>query len=234
MTVSDLVFQLTDAVSGTPAIALGASLLWGVISVLLSPCHLGTIPLVVGFVGSGAATTRGRGTALAFSFAGGMLVAILLVGLVVFWLGHALTAFGAASNYLIAAIFLLAGLNLVGIVPMPDKGLSIGNIHGKKGALAAAGIGLVLGIGLSPCTFAFIAPILGATAGSAARHPALSVGMLVAFGIGHCGVIGGAGSSTEFVQRYLDWSDESRTVKIAKFICGVMVLLAAAVLIYTA
>ncbi len=233
MSVSDLVFQLTDAVSGTPAIALGASLVWGVISVLLSPCHLGTIPLVVGFVGSGTATTRGRGTALAFSFAGGMLAAILLVGMVVFWLGHALTAFGAASNYIIAAIFLLAGLNLVGILPMPDKGLSIGGIKGK-GMLAAAGVGLVLGIGLSPCTFAFIAPILGATAGSVARHPALSVGMLLAFGIGHCGVIGGAGSSTEFVQRYLDWSDESRTVKVAKFVCGVLVLLAAAVLMYTA
>ncbi len=233
MTVNDLVFQLTDAVSGTPAIALGASLVWGVISVLLSPCHLGTIPLVVGFVGSGAATTRGRGAALAFSFAGGMLAAILLVGMVVFWLGHALTAFGAASNYVIAAIFLLAGLNLVGIVPMPDKGLSIGKTKGK-GLWAAAGVGLLLGIGLSPCTFAFIAPILGATAGNAARHPALSVGMLVAFGIGHCGVIGGAGSSTEFVQRYLDWSDESRTVKVAKFICGMLVLLAAAVLVYTA
>ena len=233
MSVNDLVFQLTDAVSGTPAIALGASLVWGVISVLLSPCHLGTIPLVVGFVGSGTATTRGRGTALAFSFAGGMLAAILLVGMVVFWLGHALTAFGAASNYVIAAIFLLAGLNLVGVVPMPEKGLSIGGTKGK-GMLAAAGVGLVLGIGLSPCTFAFIAPILGATAGSAARHPALSVGMLLAFGIGHCGVIGGAGSSTEFVQRYLDWSDESRTVKVAKFVCGVLVLLAAAVLVYTA
>ncbi len=233
MSVNDLVFQLTDAVSGTPAIALGASLVWGVISVLLSPCHLGTIPLVVGFVGSGTATTRGRGTALAFSFAGGMLAAILLVGMVVFWLGHALTAFGAASNYVIATIFLLAGLNLVGILPMPDKGLSIGGTKGK-GMLAAAGVGLVLGVGLSPCTFAFIAPILGATAGSAARHPALSVGMLLAFGIGHCGVIGGAGSSTEFVQRYLDWSDESRTVKVAKFVCGVLVLLAAAVLVYTA
>ncbi len=233
MSVNDLVFQLTDAVSGTPAIALGASLVWGVISVLLSPCHLGTIPLVIGFVGSGTATTRGRGTALAFSFAGGMLAAILLVGLVVFWLGHALTAFGAASNYVIAAIFLLAGLNLIGILPMPEKGLSLGGAKGK-GLLAAAGIGLVLGIGLSPCTFAFIAPILGATAGSAARHPALSVGMLVAFGIGHCGVIGGAGSSTEFVQRYLDWNEASRTVKVAKIVCGILVLLAVAVLVYTA
>ncbi len=233
MTVNDIVFQLTDAVSGTPAIALGASLLWGVISVLLSPCHLGTIPLIVGFVGSGQNTTRGRGAALAFSFAGGMLLAILLVGLVVFWLGHALTSFGAASNYLIAAIFLLAGLNLVGIIPMPEKGLSLSGNKGK-GLFAAASIGLLLGIGLSPCTFAFIAPILGATAGSAARDPALSVGMLVAFGIGHCGVIGGAGSSTEFVQRYLDWNEGSRTVQIAKFVCGVLVLVAAAVLVYLA
>ena len=88
-----------------------------------------------------------------------MLAAILLVGMVVFWLGHALTAFGAASNYVIAAIFLLAGLNLVGILPMPDNGFSLGATKGK-GLWAAAGVGLLLGIGLSPCTFAFIAPIL--------------------------------------------------------------------------
>jgi cytochrome c-type biogenesis protein len=233
MTQSDLLFQLTDAVSGTPALALGASLVWGIISVLLSPCHLGTIPLVVGFVGAGSKTSRGRGAALAFSFAGGMLAAILLVGLIVFGLGHALTRLGSVSNYLIAVVFLLAGLNLVGILPMPEKGLSLGSAKGK-GLVAAATVGLVLGIGLSPCTFAFIAPILGATAGSAARNPALSAGMLLAFGIGHCGVIGGAGSSTEWVQRYLDWNEGSRTVQVAKFACGLLVLAAAAMLVYLA
>lgn len=231
--MSELIFRLTEAIGGAPLVALGAALVWGVLSVLLSPCHLGTIPLVVGFVGSGSSTTRGRGAALAFSFAGGMLVAIALVGLLVALVGHALSGFGAASNYVIALVFLAAGLNLVGLLPMPDKGLSIGTSR-RKGLLAAAGIGLVLGIGLSPCTFAFLAPILGATAGSAAHRPVFSAALLLAFGVGHCGVIGLAGSSTEVVQRYLDWTDASPALRIAKFVCGLLLFVAAAALIYTA
>ena len=231
--MSELIFRLTEAISGTPAVALSAALAWGVLSVLLSPCHLGTIPLVVGFVGSGASTSRGRGAALAFSFAGGMLLAIAGIGVLAAMVGHALSGFGAASNYVIALVFVAAGLNLDGILPMPDKGLSIGTAK-RKGLLAAAGVGLVLGIGLSPCTFAFLAPILGATAGSAASKPVLSAGLLLAFGIGHCGVIGLAGSSTEIVQRYLDWTEESRALRIAKFVCGILLFVAASVLIYTA
>lgn len=231
--MSEILFALTEAINGTPAVALAAALTWGILSVLLSPCHLGTIPLVVGFVGSGASTSRGRGAALAFSFAGGMLVAIALIGVLAALAGHALSAFGAASNYVIAFIFIAAGLNLVGILPMPDKGLSIGATR-RKGLLAAGGIGLVLGIGLSPCTFAFLAPVLGATAGSAAGKPLLSASLLLAFGVGHCGVIGLAGSSTEIVQRYLDWTDTSPALRIAKFICGILVFIAAAVLIYSA
>ncbi|MBM3212215.1 cytochrome C biogenesis protein, partial [Candidatus Poribacteria bacterium] len=31
---------LTQAVQGTPAIALGAAFVWGILSIILSPCHL--------------------------------------------------------------------------------------------------------------------------------------------------------------------------------------------------
>ena len=38
------------AVEGTPAIAMAASLVWGILSIVLSPCHLASIPLIVGFI----------------------------------------------------------------------------------------------------------------------------------------------------------------------------------------
>ncbi len=47
----DLFVSLTAAVEGSPAVALGASLAWGILSILLSPCHLASIPLIVGFIG---------------------------------------------------------------------------------------------------------------------------------------------------------------------------------------
>lgn len=231
--MNELMFALSDAIQGSPAVALSAALAWGVLSVLLSPCHLGTIPLVVAYVGSGSATSRGRSAALAWAFAGGMLLAIGVAGALAGLAGQALSGFGAATNYLIAAVFLLAALNLFGIVPLPTAALSLG-AKPRKGLLAAALLGLVLGIGLSPCTFAFLAPILGATAGSAASQPLFSAALLLAFGVGHCGVIGGAGSSTELVQRYLNWTDGSPALTWAKRACGALLVLAAAVLLGTA
>ena len=42
-----LFVTLTRAVEGSALVALGASFAWGVLSILLSPCHLASIPLIV-------------------------------------------------------------------------------------------------------------------------------------------------------------------------------------------
>jgi len=227
-------FLVSDALGSSLGVALAAALVWGVFSVLLSPCHLGTIPLIVGVVGAtGRPGGRGRGARLSFSFAGGMLVAVAALGVVVATAGYAVQRFSSVTNYVIAAIFLAAGLNLVGLLPLPLPGLRV-KAGARKGALAAAIIGFVFGIGLSPCTFAFLAPILGLTFSSAGTSPVRGIALLLAFGVGHCGVIGLAGSSTEFVQRYLDWNEKSKALTVLKTVCGVLVLGAAGVLIYTA
>lgn len=231
-----LLFWLTDAMQHSASAALGAALLWGVASVLLSPCHLGTIPLIVGFVGSttaGQKSSRARAAALSFSFAGGMLLAIAIVGALIAAAGWAVGGLGRYTNYAIAVIFVLAGLHLIGILPMPDAGLSVSRFK-RKGLLAAATLGLVFGIGLSPCTFAFVAPVLAAAFGSAASNPAFGALLLLAFGVGHCLVMGLAGTSAGFVQRWLDWNARSRGLTILKGVCGVLLLGSASLLVYTA
>jgi len=42
--------NLTHAVESTPLIAIGAAFIWGMLSIILSPCHLSSIPLLVGFI----------------------------------------------------------------------------------------------------------------------------------------------------------------------------------------
>lgn len=233
--MESFLFFVNDALSASLFVALAAALLWGVVSVLLSPCHLGTIPLIVAVVGAsgGASVKRGSGAGLSFAFAGGMLVSLAVLGGLVATLGYAVQQYSAAMNYILAAVLLGAGLNLLGVLPLPLSGFSLRG-GSRKGLLGASALGFVFGLGLSPCTFAFLAPILGMTFGAAATSPARGMALLLAFALGHCGVIGLAGSSTELVQRYLDWNEKSGAVTVLKAVCGVAVLVAAGALIYSA
>jgi cytochrome c-type biogenesis protein len=58
--------------------------------------------------------------------------------------------------------------------------------------------------------------------------------LLAMYGVGHCSVIVLAGTSTELVQKYLNWNERSRGAGILKKVCGVLVLLGGVYLIYTA
>ena len=46
--LAKLFCSLGQAVAGTPAVALFAAFIWGILSIILSPCHLASIPLIVG------------------------------------------------------------------------------------------------------------------------------------------------------------------------------------------
>jgi cytochrome c-type biogenesis protein len=232
--MDSLFATLNGALGGAWPLAMLAALGWGVVSVILSPCHLGTIPLIVGAVsGDGNASERGRGARFAFAFAFGMLVAIAIIGLLVIGAGFAVAGIARYTNYFVALVFVVAGLNLAGILPLPLSGLRITAIK-SKGVGAAALLGLVFGIGLSPCTFAFLAPILGVALGTATRSPALGYVLLLLFGVGHCAVIGFFGGSAEVVQRYLNWNKRSRGLVALKLGCAVCLLGAASYLVYVA
>ena len=73
---------LTHAVEGTPAIAIIAALVWGVLSILLSPCHLASIPLIVGFIDQQGRISTRRAFYISSLFAVGILITIAGIGAV--------------------------------------------------------------------------------------------------------------------------------------------------------
>lgn len=77
---------------------------------------------------------------------------------------------------------------------------------------AALILGLLFGITLGPCTFAYMAPVLGIVFQTAQTSFASASMLLLAFGIGHCSVIVGAGTLSKKVQQYLNWSEELKTI----------------------
>ncbi|WP_432823893.1 cytochrome c biogenesis CcdA family protein [Trichloromonas sp.] len=224
---------MSAAISGTPLLALAAALAWGVVSVVLSPCHLASIPLIVGFIdGQGRMSTR-RAFVISILFAVGILITIALIGVATAIAGRMLGDVGVWGNWLVAAVFLLVGLHLLDIIPLPWAAPGRVGIA-RKGMLAAFLLGLIFGIALGPCSFAYMAPVLGVAFGEATGNMLYAAMLLLAYGIGHCSVIVLAGTFTELIQRYLDWNEKSKGAIMLRRICGLLVIVAGIWLVYSA
>ncbi len=231
--MENLFTHLTHDVEGAPLIALTAAIVWGVLSIILSPCHLASIPLIVGFISEQGRVTARRAFWTSTLFAVGILLTIAAIGAVTAAAGRMLGDVGRYGNHFVALIFFLVGLHLVGVIPLSFSGA--GQVCMKrKGLLAAFILGLVFGIALGPCTFAYMAPMLAVTFKLAATNFAYGALLLLAYGVGHCSVIVTAGTSTEIVQRFLNWNEQSKGVVVVKIICGSLVILGGVWLIYTA
>ena len=223
---------LSDGLNGAPWLAVLAAAGWGVASLVLSPCHLASIPLVVGFIAERKDTTPRQAFGYALLFALGILVSIAAVGGMTAAAGRMLGDVGTWANYAVAAVLLVVGLHLLGVVPLPwDHVPSLPRYQGKAAALL---LGLIFGIALGPCTFAYLAPVLGVIFGVARTQPGFAVLLLLAYGIGHCTLIVAAGASAERVQRVLDWHGNSRGALWLRRACGLFVLVGAGWLVVTA
>ena len=78
--MQELFTTLTQAVEGSAAVAIAASFVWGVLSIVLSPCHLASIPLIIGFIDEQGRISTRRAFWISTLFALGILITIGLIG----------------------------------------------------------------------------------------------------------------------------------------------------------
>lgn len=223
---------LNNLLQSSYLFALIASLIWGVLSILLSPCHLASIPLIIAFIGEQGRTSTKRAFWLATSFSLGILATIAAIGLITGLLGRMLGDVGSYGNYIVAVIFFAIGFHLLEVIQLPFLGKTNQPSFRKKGLLAAFGLGLIFGIALGPCSFAYMAPMLGIVFTISTTRLYYGVLLLLFYGIGHCSVIIFAGTFTEIIQNYLNWNESSRGVGVLKKICGVLIILGGMYLIW--
>lgn len=222
--MESLIASFTGAVESAAPIAIPLSLLWGVLSIILSPCHLASIPLVVGYISGQGKTGANRAFSISAVFSLGIMITIILVGFATAAAGRLLGDIGQFGYYFAAAVMLYFGLNLLEVLPSPFKGDK--NISSKRSGLTGAFVlGLVFGIALGPCTFAFMAPILGVAFSTGSKYPVFAILLVIAFSVGHCGVIVGAGTFSGTIQHFLKWNEKSGIVPILRKACGVLVIL---------
>lgn len=230
--MESLFIRLTDATNGAPLIALAAAFAWGVLSIVLSPCHLASVPLIVGYLQGGHAVTSRRALLLSTLFALGILGSIAVVGAATAAAGRMLGDVGPWGNHAVALVLIVFGLHLLDVIPLPT-GWGAHPAAPRRGPAGALLFGLVFGVALGPCTFGFMAPVLGVTFGAARTAPLFAFAMLALFALGHCAVIGFAGTSSQWVRRWLAWQEGHPGAKWLRRGCGAMVLAAGGWLVFT-
>jgi len=231
--LDDLFTWLTMAMSETYGIALVAALGWGVISIILSPCHLSSIPLVIGYISSQGREGVKRSYSLSLVFGIGILITIGMIGAITTSLGRMMGDVGVWGNVIVAGVFFVVGLYLMDVINLSWNGFmpQTSFARGWKGALL---LGLIFGIGLGPCTFAYMAPVLGVAFSVATTNMLQALSLIAAFGVGHCAVIVAAGGAAGTVQKYLNWTEQSNGATYLKRVAGVLVILGGVYYIYTA
>jgi len=222
---------LSAALGGSIGIALMASFGWGILSIVLSPCHLSGIPLIIGYISSGTGKSTRHSFLLAMVFSIGILVTIAAIGIITASLGHLMGDVGVFGNYVIAGVFLVVGLYLMDIIRLPWDGFGVKR-NQKRGLAGAFILGLLFGVGLGPCTFAYMAPVLGIVFQTSQTDLTKGILMIAAFGIGQCAVITLAGTLTSVVQKYLNWTEDSRASTYLKRCAGFLVILGGLYFIY--
>lgn len=232
--MGDLLTAFGQAFETSAALALPAAFLWGVLSVVLSPCHLSGIPLVVAYMSGGEVLPTGRrAVLLSATFSLGILTSIAVIGVATVAAGRMAGDVGPWVTYALAAVFFAVGLNLLGFLPLPSWS-SPPSATSRRGPGGALILGLVYGAALGPCTFAFMAPLLGFAFRAGADQAAYGVLLVLFYGLGHSGAVVAAGTSAQNVQRWLSWKAGARGAALVKGGAGLAVIAGGIYFLYTA
>ncbi len=193
---------INEWIAGGAAIAALGCFLWGMVSVMLSPCHLASIPLIVAYVGGQQRVLKPREAgyyAAAFTF--GLFLTIALVGIICALLGRMLGDVGNYWQILVGILLVWVALGMFGVekCSIPGSQLHRLNVRGISGAFV---LGVAYGVLSGSCTFGFIAPILAII--TIQQKVAFGVLLILLFAIGHCLPIVVAGSSGAAVRGVLE------------------------------
>ncbi|MDY5953869.1 MAG: hypothetical protein SPK06_00350 [Kiritimatiellia bacterium] len=203
----------------------GGAMLWGVLSVLVNPCHFVTIPLLIGLIEkAGACESIRKAGWLSFVFSVGMGAVTLVAGVLLLLFGRGLGC-SRWADVILALVIICAGLNIMGIL---DFG---GHLHWHRGTPSPKAeplrfllLGAIWGAAHLGCNMAHFIPVMGASLRLSNRLlPQLLVS--TAYAIGQMGVLVACGCFTERLHRIRDWHHFKPFGLPVRVICGVIVVL---------
>jgi cytochrome c-type biogenesis protein len=128
----------------------------------LGPCNVAMIPLVVGYVGGATGLSRQRSFVLSLTFAVGLAITFMLLGVVAALVGGLVGGVTRWWYYLVAGVCFAIGLHLLGAfdIALPAWFGGLRERVALKGVPGALALGLVSGLVASQCATPVLAAVL--------------------------------------------------------------------------
>lgn len=217
--------NLANIVQSNPWLAPAAAFAGGLLTAA-NPCVLAMVPLMVGYVAGQENRSVGRSFLLSLTFSIGLTMMFAVLFLATWAASSVLKA--SWWTYVAAGVCLLMGLHLVGLlrfhIPAP-AGLQ----PKQKGFIGALLLGLLFGLVSLPCAGPVLLALLSIMPLKSAAFGAI---LLVAYSLGHCGLVLIGGTSIGMVQRLADSRGWSRGADVLRKLAGTLILLVGVFLLF--
>ena len=196
--------QLPGMIGQRSLLTLALVFVGGIIT-SISPCILAMVPLLVGYIGGYGAGSGSRGFFLSLSFVAGLAVTFALLGFIAAGFGRVFGEIGEGWYYLLAAVAIIMGLQLLGVLTFGLPGLKKFPVR-KAGPGGSLVMGMLFGLVASPCATPVLAVII--TYAAVQAEPLYGSGLLFIYGLGHglpllaAGTFTGLAGSLPGISRY--------------------------------
>lgn len=228
--IDEFLFKVNETILTSSYLSYLAAFIWGVCSVIFSPCHLASVPLIIGYIG-GFTEDKKIKNAFGYSlvFVLGLFISIALVGIITAIIGRMIGDVGNIWNYIIAGILIVVALHLFEIIKITIPGLH--SIHTKKkGCIGAFLLGSTYGIVSGPCAFGFIAPMFAMI--TLEKNIMRGIMLIIFFALGHCIPILLGGSMTAFVKNILESANLQKSGVVFKRFAGIIFIIVAVYILF--
>ncbi|MBW2732692.1 MAG: cytochrome c biogenesis protein CcdA [Deltaproteobacteria bacterium] len=221
----ELVTNAGQYINTNPWLAIVAVFIGGILTAT-NPCVLAMIPLMMSFVAGRKEENPGVLRAFGFSmvFVLGLSVTFTVMGMVAALAGKMYGDVSSAWNWIVAAVCVVMGLHLVGVLTVPIPSIGDKLQPKRRGLLGALVLGLLFGLVSAPCAAPILVVLLTYLAGSGTS---ISYGglLLLVYALGHSLLILIAGTSMGAAKTLIENKKMTRTMDILRKGAGAVIVL---------
>ncbi len=221
----ELLASVGDLIHTNPWLAVVAVFIGGVLTAS-SPCVLAMIPLMMSFVAGRkqdepSNLLRSFGYSLVFVL--GLSITFMALGMTAALAGTMYGDVSGAWSWIVAAVCLVMGLHLMGIIKLKIPVLL--EVKPKmQGAAGALILGLLFGAVSAPCAAPILVVLLTYLAGSGAS--VLYGGLLLlVYALGHSVLILVAGTSMGLARKIIESRKATRTFDVLRRVAGGVIVM---------